>query len=44
MRKWIVILLLLAAAVLGVLWWLGQSLNAEKPEAGEVRLEIENVL
>ncbi len=44
MRKWIVILLLLAAGVLGILWWLGQSLNAEKPESGEVRLEIENVL
>ncbi len=44
MRKWLIILLILALAIVGVLWWLGQSLDAQKPEPGEVRLEIENVL
>ncbi len=44
MRKWLIILLVLAGAVLAVLWWLGSSLDADKPEPGEVRMEIENVL
>lgn len=44
MKKWLIILALLIVAVLGTLWWLGQSLEAEKPEAGEVRMEIEHVL
>lgn len=43
MRKWIIILALLAIAVFATLWWLGNSLNAEKPPAGEVRTEIEHV-
>ncbi|MEM9224884.1 MAG: hypothetical protein AAGA24_00105 [Pseudomonadota bacterium] len=44
MRKWLILLLLVVGAILGALWWLGQSLNADKPAAGEVRMEIENVL
>lgn len=44
MKKFLIILALLAAAVLGVLWWLGSGLDAEKPDSGEVRLEIDNVL
>lgn len=43
MRKWLIILVLLAALGLGVTWWLGKSLENQKPEAGEVRLEIEHV-
>ena len=31
-------------AVVAVLWWLGNSVNAHKPEPGEVRTEIEHVL
>ncbi|MEM6653367.1 MAG: hypothetical protein AAGA72_13155 [Pseudomonadota bacterium] len=44
MRKWLIILLLLVGAVIGALWWLGNSANAHKPEPGEVRMEIEHVL
>ncbi|MDJ0920276.1 MAG: hypothetical protein QNI84_04055 [Henriciella sp.] len=43
MKKWLIILVLLAVGILGTLWWLGQSLNAHKPAAGEVRQEIEHV-
>ena len=44
MRKWLIFLVLIIVAVLGVLWWLGSSLDAHKPEAGEARMEIEHVL
>jgi len=44
MRKWLIILVLLIVAVFGVLWGLGNSVNAQKPEPGEVRTEIEHVL
>jgi len=43
MKKWLIILALLAVAILGTLWWLGQSLNEHKPDDGEVRMEIEHV-
>lgn len=43
MRKWIIILAVLAVAVFATLWWLGNSLEAEKPAADEVRMEIEHV-
>ena len=44
MRKWLIILALLIVSVLGVLWWLGNSMSDQKPEAGEARMEIEHVL
>lgn len=43
MRKWLIALVILSLSVLGALFWLGQSLNGDKPEAGEVRMEIEHV-
>lgn len=43
MKKWLILLAVLAVAILGTLWWLGQSLNAQKPADGEVRQEIEHV-
>ena len=43
MRKWLIILLILALAVLGVLWWLGNSLDQQRPADGEVRMEIDHV-
>jgi len=43
MRKWLILLVLLLLGAVGVLWWLGQSFEADKPEAGEVRTEIEHV-
>lgn len=44
MRKWLIILGVLIVGVLAVIWWLGNSANAHKPEPGEVRMEIEHVL
>lgn len=44
MRKWLIILAFLIVAVLGVLWWLGNSMSDQKPEAGEARMEIDHVL
>lgn len=44
MRKWLIILAVIATAILGVLWWLGNSMSDQKPEPGEVRTEIEHVL
>jgi len=44
MRKWLIILVIIIAAILGALWWLGNSMSDQKPEAGEVRMEIEHVL
>ncbi|MEL6723747.1 MAG: hypothetical protein AAFP81_09960 [Pseudomonadota bacterium] len=44
MRKWLIFLVLMLVAVVAVLWWLGNSVNAHKPEPGEVRTEIEHVL
>lgn len=44
MRKWLIILTILVVAVLGALWWLGNSMQDQKPEPGEVRMEIEHVL
>lgn len=44
MRKWLIILTIIIVAVLAVIWWLGNSANAHKPEPGEVRMEIDHVL
>lgn len=44
MKKWLAILMILALSVLGVAWWLAGKATAAKPEPGEVRLEIEDVL
>ena len=43
MRKWLIFFLILILGVVATLFWLGQSLDSDKPEAGEVRLEIEHV-
>ena len=43
MRKWLLIILILALGVVAALWWLGQSLEQSKPQPGEVRTEIEHV-
>jgi len=43
MRKWLIILVVLIALVFGALWWLGQSLDQQKPADGEIRMEIEHV-
>jgi len=43
MRKWLIILLVLIVAIVGTLWWLGSSLDKDKPAEGEIRTEIEHV-
>ena len=43
MRKWLIFLFILVIGVVGALFWLGQSLNSEKPEPGEVRIEVDHV-
>ncbi|MEO1101518.1 MAG: hypothetical protein AAFW65_06680 [Pseudomonadota bacterium] len=44
MRKWLILIVILALAVLGVAFWLGQGVNDYAPEEGEVRIEIEEAL
>ncbi|MEO0607836.1 MAG: hypothetical protein AAFY82_06360 [Pseudomonadota bacterium] len=44
MRKWLIILIVIIVAVIGVLWWLGNSMSDQKPQEGETRMEIEHVL
>ncbi|MEL6828711.1 MAG: hypothetical protein AAFO63_01110 [Pseudomonadota bacterium] len=43
MRKWMILILLLIAVVFGALWWLGNSYDQLRPDAGEVRMEIDHV-
>ena len=43
MRKYLIAFVVLALLILGAVWWLGQKAEQAVPEAGEQRLEIENV-
>jgi len=43
MRKWLILLALLAIVVLGGMVWLGGQAEKAVGESGEQRLEIENV-
>lgn len=43
MRKWLIFIAVLAILILGVGLWLAGKAESGKPEAGEVRQEIENV-
>ncbi|MEM7768756.1 MAG: hypothetical protein AAF253_14960 [Pseudomonadota bacterium] len=44
MRKWLIILALLAAALFGLASWFASKAETSKPEAGPVTLEIKNGL
>lgn len=44
MRKWLILIMVLALAVLSAAWWLAQSAEKSAPPPGEVRIEIENAL
>lgn len=43
MRKWLVFIVILLVAFLGIGVWLAGKADDGKPDAGEVRQEIENV-
>ncbi|MGC6499218.1 MAG: hypothetical protein ACON4C_03425 [Henriciella sp.] len=43
MRKWLMLLVILAISAGGVLWWLGQTYDAQRPADMEMRLEIDHV-
>lgn len=43
MKKYLIGFAILAVLVLGAIWWLGTQAENAVPEAGEQRLEIENV-
>lgn len=44
MRKWLIFIVVLALFILGVGIWLASKAETGKPEPGEIRVEIENVL
>lgn len=44
MRKWLIIIAVLAILMAGIGIWLAGKAQSGKPETGEVRQEIENVL
>lgn len=43
MRKYLILLGVIAVLVVGGMWWLGQQAVKDKPAAGEVRIPIDNV-
>ena len=43
MKKYLIGFVVLAVLVLGAIWWLGVQAENAVPEAGEQRLEIDNV-
>ncbi len=44
MRKFLILLGLLAVIGLAGLWWLGTKAEQGKPPPGEIRIEVENVV
>lgn len=44
MRKWLIFILVIIVLLLGAGFWLAGQADKGQPEAGEVRLEVENVL
>jgi len=44
MRKWLILIVILAALIVGVAAWLGGQATKGKPESGEIRLEVDGVL
>ncbi len=44
MRKFLILLGVLVVLVLGAAWWLGGQAENGKPDSGEVRIEVDDVL
>lgn len=43
MRKWLILILVVIAALAALAVWLAGKAEDGKPEAGEVRIEVEDV-
>jgi len=44
MRKFLVLLAIVAVVALAGLWWLGTQAEKAKPGPGEIRIEVEDVV
>ncbi|MEM0985530.1 MAG: hypothetical protein AAGJ32_04730 [Pseudomonadota bacterium] len=44
MRKWLIFLVVIAAGIFGLAYWLAGKAEANKPEPGRVTLEIRDGL
>jgi len=44
MRKWLILFLILFAAIGALAVWLARAADDGRPEPGEVRLEVDDVL
>lgn len=43
MRKYLILLGVLAVLLVAGMWWLGEQAVKDRPDAGEVRIPIDNV-
>ena len=43
MRKWFILFGVLIIGGIAALWWLGSAVDSSTPDAGEVRMEVDNV-
>lgn len=44
MRKYLILFVIIAVAVLGGMWWLGQRAVKNAPPEGEIRIPVEGAL
>ncbi|WP_148205767.1 MULTISPECIES: DUF945 domain-containing protein [Hyphomonas] len=44
MRKFLILFIILAIAVIGTMWWLGQRAVKNAPPEGEIRIPVEGAL
>lgn len=44
MRKYLILFVVLAIAIVGLMWWLGQQAVKNAPPEGEIRIPVEGAL
>ena len=44
MRKFLILIAILAVVVVGAMWWLGQRAVKNAPPEGEIRIPVEGAL
>lgn len=44
MRKFLILFVILAIAIIGAMWWLGQRAVKNAPPEGEIRIPVEGAL